>query len=265
MPFVKYLAILVWIAIFATVGCAGGVRVDKIESPDDDSRPPESNVDFSLVAPHEAEILALGVSETLFPLPELVEQFRYDLAAIRTAYGFSPIHSTHPRTGWTHAIEIQLDDTAAHEFVMGGYYQWNELNAELGPVGIVPLESERVVLEFAATFNPCLAAELYEELPGILSATPLFDTTDGPEIFIGFSEWHGYTYLFRYAYGECGYRCRNEEYYYFRFNDIGPVLLGRWDPSLAGAPAWWHEANDERIECSCQPPLPKMPKKTHRE
>jgi hypothetical protein len=265
MPFPKYLAILVWIAILATIGCAGGAHVEKIDSPDDDSPTPESNVDFSLVAPHEAEMLALCVSETLFPLSKLVEQFRYDLAAIRTAYGFSPVHSTHPRAGWTHAIEIQFDGTAAHEFTMGGYFQWNELNAELGPVGIVPLESERVALEFAATINPCTAAKLYEELPGILSATPLFDATDGPEIFIGFSVWHGYTYLFRYAYGDCEYRCRNEEYYYFRFNDIGPILVGRWDPALAGAPAWWHEAEDERIECSCQPPTPQIPKKSRRE
>jgi hypothetical protein len=258
------LAILAWIAIFATGGCAGGVHVEKTDSPDDDSPPPESNVDLSLVAPYEAEILALCASETLFPLSELVEEFRYDLAAIRTAYGFSPVHSTHPRSGWTHAIEIQFDGTAAHEFTLGGYYQWNELNAELGPVGIVPLESERAVLEFAANINPCVAAELYEELPGILSATPLFDTTDGPEILLGFSEWHGYTYLFRYAHGDCEYRCRNEEYYYFRFNDIGPFLVGRWDPALASAPAWWHEAEDERLECSCQPPTRQTPKKTRR-
>lgn len=258
----KSMAISVWIAIFAAAGCTGGAHVEKVsESPSDTSGPARANVDLSLATTAEAELLALCVSETLFPLPDLVEEIHQDLAAIRSAYGFPPIHSTHPRARWTNAIEIQFAGTAGHEFAMGAYYQWNDLNAQLGPVSILPLESERAELEFTATINPCLAAKLYQELPGIVSATPLFDGADGPDIYIGFSTWSGYTYLFRYAYDGCENQCLNEEYYYFRFIDVEPVLVGRWDPALADAPAWWYDVEYELIECSCLPPAPPSPKK----
>ena len=128
----------------------------------------------------------------------------------------------------------------SHEVSAGSYPFWNVLNSELGPVRVLPLEFGHVVLRFDGLFNPCLAAERYMELPGIDLASPVFDfDLDGPEIFIGFHAHFGYTYLFRYAWGECNYGCLNQEFYYFRFIDTRPLLVGRWDPARAEPPPWW--------------------------
>jgi hypothetical protein len=63
--------------------------------------------------------------------------------------------------------------------------------------------------------------------------------------------------LFRYAYGDCEYGCRHQEYYYFRFNDAEPILVGRWNPADMSPPAWWGEAMDGWIECGCLPHSPQ--------
>ena len=93
------------------------------------------------------------------------------------------------------------------------------------------------------------------ELPGIVSADPVFSTLDGPEIYVCLSELYGYTYLFRYAYDDCQRRCRKEEYFYFRFYENDPVLVGRWNPAETGPPAWWAEIENEWIACSCFPQI----------
>lgn len=254
-------AILVWIAFFVSAGCTGGTHVDEVgESPPDETyRQLSPEVVLALADAREAEVLSLCLSESLHPIPDLASALLYELAAIRSAYGYDELVHTRPRTGWTGEIEIEFDPAASHEFSVGNYFFWNELNTELAPVRVIPLDYGRARLQFARLFNPCIAAEKYKKLPGIASATPVFDQADGPEIFIGINELFGYTYLFRYAYGECELGCANEEYFYFRFYEANPVLVGRWDPADGGAPAWWAEAVDEWIECSCFPQLLAAP------
>jgi hypothetical protein len=243
-------------------GCTGGTYVEKSADSPQGEPPaqPRPQVDLTLADPFEAEILSLCLSESLLPVAETTDEILYDLAAIRSAYGYEALVRTRARTGWTGEIEIKLDEMAAHEVASGHYPFWRELNEDLGPVRILPLDFGHVVLHFGSAFNPCLAAEQYAELPGVIDAAPVFDTElDGPEIFIGFHVHFGYTYLFRYAWGNCDYGCQNEEYYYFRFHGDNPVLVGRWNPATGAPPAWWTEAEEEWIECSCPPRLPEPP------
>jgi hypothetical protein len=252
-------AILVWIAIFATAACTGGTHVEEVGDTPPDASPqqPDPEVRLAPADVEEAEILALCVAESLFPIPDVVNDILYQLAAIRSAYGNTELIRTRARSAWSGEIEIQFGPADSHEFEVGNYFHWNEINLELGPVSIVPLEFGRAKLQFARLFNPCAAADEYANLHGIETATPLTDPSDGPEIFIGFSEWDGYTYLFRYATDDCEHGCREEEFFYFRFNGTDPVLVGRWNPADDGPPAWWTDAMDERIECSCLPRTPE--------
>jgi hypothetical protein len=249
------MAILVWIAFFTTSGCTGGTHVDEVgdSSPDGSSRQLSPEVAHALTDAREAQIVSLCLSESLRPIPDLVNAVLYELAAIRSAYGFDALVRTRARSAWTGEIEVEFDPAASHEFSLGSYVAWNDLNAELGAVGVFPLEFGRARLSFVRLMNPCMASRMYEEVPGIAHAAPVFDPTDGPEIFVGLSELYGYTYLFRYAYGNCGSRCSHEEFFYFRFYETGPVLVGRWNPRDGGRPAWWAEAEAEWIECSCFP------------
>lgn len=261
------LAVPLWIAFFAAAGCTRGMRVETVDdAPPDEHRTSRLlDVNLELADPFEAEILSLCVSETLFPLAELSEEILYHLAAIRSAYGNTALVRTRARSAWTGEIEIEFDEAASHEFFVGNYYLWNELNVELGPVRVIPGEFGRARLQFEKLFNPCLASERYLELPGINAAAPVFDATDGPAIFIGFSAWYGYTYLFRYAYDDCEHGCRREEFFYFRFNDDEPVMVGKWDTGDAGPPAWWTEAADQWIDCSCAALASAPPSRSDRE
>jgi hypothetical protein len=257
-------AILVWIAFFVVSGCTGGTHVDEVEdaAADDESGRIESTVGQAVEDAREAEILALCVAETLFPVPDQVNGILHQLQAIRSAYGHDAVHKTRARNWWTGVIEVQFTAAADHEFEMGAYYHWNELNNELGLVGIEPTGAGAAALHFARRFNPCLGAEKYMELPGIVEASPLFVETDGPDVYMGMSEWYGYTYLFRYARGDCEHGCRDVEYYFFRFNGAEPVLTGRWNPAKSDPPAWWSQVEAEWIECSCIPKTLETPQET---
>lgn len=241
-------AILVWIVFFVAGGCAGGTggtggnggSVEDI---------PEFTVDDIV----EAEFLSLCLSESLLPLPDVADDVMTDLYAIRAAYGFGALTQTRARDHWTGEIDVHFNRNASHDFAAGGYFFWNELNMDLGPVSVVPLEFGRARLQFTRLFNPCVAARLYEELPGVAMASPVFDPSDGPDIFIGMSALDGYTYLFRHAKDGCQSGCRFVEYYYFRFFETGPVMIGRWNTADSSPPAWWDEAVDEWISCGCYP------------
>jgi len=254
-------AILVWIAFFLSAGCTGGQHVGGVDDPPHEPQTDqiEPTVQPSPDDVREAELLALCISETLYPAPELADGIMFELQAIRTSYGQDVVHRTRARDHWTGVIEIQFDDAAAHDFGMGSYYHWNEMNNELGPVRVAHARGNVAELHFSRTINPCLAAEMYMELPGVVEAIPVFVETDGPDIFVGMSEWHGYTYLFRYARNDCEHGCRDVEFYYFRFEESTPVLMGIWDPDGSDLPAWWSQVESEWIECSCAPSLLTTP------
>jgi len=262
MPLLTKLTVPVWIVFFALAGCTGGAHVEDVsESPPVDESPPQnSRIDLSLADPWEADILSLCVSESLRPIEETSQEILEQLAAIRSAYGYDALVQTRARTAWTGEIELRFGDMASHEVSTGSYPFWQGLNEELGPVRILPLEFGHVVLHFEQPINPCLAAERYLELPGVRSAEPVFDTVgDGPEIFIGFHVHFGYTYLFRYAWGDCPSGCIYEEYFYFRFHGPNPLLVGRWNPETGPPPSWWTESEAEWIGCSCLPRFPDIP------
>jgi hypothetical protein len=262
MRFFRGSAILLWIAFASLVACSHGPRVREVPGgpePENAAPPPQTpphdaSIDYSLADPAEGEILSLCVSDALFPIPDLAAGFLNDLAAIRSAYGLGALVSTRAQSRWTGEIEIQFDPTATHDFAVGDYYPWQELNAELGLIGTIPLELGKARLQFARHFNPCLAAESYMRLPGIARATAVFRADDGPEIIVGLSEWHGYTYLFRYAWDRCETGCLHELYYYFRFIEGEPLLVGKWNPEETDPPAWWSDVESEWIDCSCLPP-----------
>jgi hypothetical protein len=251
-----------WIVFLLLAGCTGGAYVEdgRDSPPGGPVAQPPGQVDPTLADPFEADLLSLCISESLRPVAETSEQILYDLAAIRSAYGYEALVRTRARTAWTGEIELRLGEMAAREVALGHYPFWRELNRELGPVRVLTLEPGHVILHFGSVFNPCLAAERYAELPGVRTAEPVFDQQiDGPEIFVGFHVHFGYTYLFRDAWGDCMSGCRNEEYYYFRFNGPSPLLVGRWNPADGPPPAWWTEAENEWIACSCPPRLPELP------
>lgn len=248
-------AILVWIVFFVAGGCAGGTG-----GTGGNGGSVEDTPDFTVDDIVEAEFLSLCLSESLFPLPDVADDIMTDLYEIRAAYGFGALIQTRARDRWTGEIDIHFDPNASHDFAAGGYFFWDELNTELGPLRVVPLEFGRARIRFTRLFNPCIAARLYEEQLGIEMASPVFDPSDGPDVFVGMSDLHGYTYLFRHARDGCQSGCRYVEYYYFRFFDTGPVMIGRWNTADSSPPAWWDEAVDEWISCGCYPQFLESPR-----
>jgi hypothetical protein len=240
--------------VFRNILCATAALVLTSCAPYEEEAAAPPVLDYSLVTVEEAEDLAMCVSDAVHPEPELIDAIISDLTAIRTAYGFDALVRTRGGTRWTGEILVQFDRLAASEFANDAYHEWDALNAEFDLVLLAPARRGGAVLRFAGVFNPCLAADLYAELPGVVSAHALFDTEwDGPEIFVGYDDWAGYTYLFKFANGGCESGCRDVEFFYFRFSDANPVLVGRWKPKEMGPPAWLREAEREWIGCYCQP------------
>jgi hypothetical protein len=142
----------------------------------------------------DAEYLALEVSGAALPPPELYEQIRRDLTAIRQTY--PAMAAIHHRPRWELGQLLgQLTAEAMSQFENGEYHGLDALTAEYGPVEITPYarlsmkDLNFVSFQFEHRYNPRYLAPLVAAADGVKSASPNAIGGDGDDIKISGSNY----------------------------------------------------------------------------
>ena len=138
-------------------------------------------------------------------------------------------------------LSMAFDESAAQLIAAGEYDAWDQLNEYYHVTEIKIGGHGLVSLVFDGRLNPYRLAEQYRLLPGVLYAEPNFRDGDGPNVYARQTDF-GFSYLFRYAYGDCPAECIHNEYWYFVCEDDGPVFIGHWVVRHEPEPDWWQEA-----------------------
>ena len=216
-----------------------------------DTEPP---IDVSPKENWEAELMALCLSGELTAPDSLYYRILNDLEAIRADFGdvFEPVHGIGFRPPWMASyLLVAFDESAAQLIVDGEYHAWDELNENHHVTEIKIGGHGLVSLVFDGRLNPHRLAEQYQVLPGALYAEPNFWIGDGPNVYARQTDF-GFSYLFRYARGDCPAGCIHNEYWYFVCEESGPTFIGHWVHRHQPEPEWWQEARLNR-EHYCDP------------
>ena len=210
-------------------------------------------------ANEEAELVALCLSGQLVAPAYLYQRVLDDLKAIRTEFGntFEAVRGIGFSPPWVvSCILMSFDDTTGQQVFDEKYHAWDELNemyrvTRITRSPVMPGFGGSASLYFEGRLNPARLAELYEVLPGVRYAEPNFWYGDGPNVYVRQTDF-GFSYLFRYAYGDCPSGCIYNEYWYFVCEGGGPVFIGHWVFRSQPEPEWWQEARLNR-EHYCDP------------
>ncbi len=217
----------------------------------------DSLIDFTPKENEEAELIALCLSGELVAPDSLYEQIVSDLAAIRTTFGdtFEMVNQITFFPPWMASyLVMAFYDSAAQLIEAGEYEAWNELNQKYHVTEIKThyIKYGCVSLVFEGRLNPFRLEEYYVVLPGVWYAEPNFWNGDWPNVYSRQTDL-GFSYLFRYASGDCTVGCTHNEYWYFVCEDGDPVFIGYWAPKEEpDEPDWWEEARLNR-EHYCDP------------
>jgi len=215
----------------------------------------ETPVDFSPKENEEAELVALCLSGELIAPDTLYDDVLHDLTAIRAEFGdtLQAVNAIEFRPPWWRVsyLLMAFDESAAQLIADGQYHAWDQLNEYYHVTEIKIGGHGCVWLVFDGRLNPYRLAEQYEVLPGVLYAEPNFRDGDGPNVYARQTDL-GFSYLFRYARGDCPVECTYNEYWYFVCEDDGPVFIGHWVFRHEPEPEWWQEARLNR-EHYCDP------------
>jgi hypothetical protein len=223
----------------------------KSPSRNDDTETP---VDFSPKENEEAELVALCLSEELVAPDSLYHRILNDLEAIRADFGdmFEAVNGIGFRPPWMVSyLSMAFDESAAQLIAAGEYDAWDQLNEYYHVTDIKIGGHGLVSLVFDGRLNPYRLAEQYRLLPGVLYAEPNFRDGDGSNVYARQIDL-GFSYLFRYARGDCPAGCTYNEYWYFVCEGGGPVFIGHWVFRSQPEPDWWQEARLNR-EHYCDP------------
>jgi hypothetical protein len=166
----------------------------------------------------DGELLALEISGTLLPPPELYEQLYNDFTAIRQAY--PDMNEIHHLPRWLLGeLIVGFTEEAWEEIQNGEYHGFDELSREYGTVEMRAIFSTYMLLEFEERYNPEYLAPLYAAAEGVTSAEPNHLIGDGSHIQASMPD-----YTFNFAWGDCLSGCISHHYWEFTVID-GSVTL----------------------------------------
>lgn len=210
-----------------------------------DSENPPIEFDYSPDDSLEAKLLVLWWSGEILPPEDLVGEFLYELASLRYAYRDSVPEIDELRfiPHWVHSrIIIQFDEFTGPEVERGDYTGWDDLEERFQPSSVSdPFLGWFFSLGFREVMHSLRIAELYRDLPGVLSSqADAYGCRDVCPftVYPALSE-DTRTYLFE----DNRKGIRSIRYIYFRCDDEGPALVGTWMPfGDEPAPDWWDEA-----------------------
>jgi hypothetical protein len=204
---------------------------------------------FELLGDQEAELIALCLANELVAPEELYAQIKGDLAAIRSDFAEEVPMVTQItfRPPWEQsAIIVTFKQSTAAKIAAGEYTAWDELNQKYRLISFdIMAEFGLANLRFEGLLNPRCLCKRYRDLPGAEQAGPNFYMGDFSNIYARIAGG-GITYLFFHGAGDCPGGCTEEDYWYFRFDQGQPELVGE---RLEGQPepGWWKEA-EKNIE-----------------
>jgi hypothetical protein len=194
----------------------------------------------------EAEQIAAYLSDGIEVDRTVMKNVFFDLSLIRGAFGGSVkainyIYFRPPCTG--SGIILQCSEEMFEQVNRGRYSAWDELNARWGATHISLEQGPKVIIvDFYGRYDLLKIAALYEELPGVETASCRLQIGDYPNIYVRETE-NGMLYLFRDAWGDCPSGCTHEEFYYFVCENDDAIYVGRWNPEERSTPPdWWAEA-----------------------
>ena len=197
-------------------------------------------------ASEEAQLIALSISGEIQPPQSLSHDIEAHLTQIRAQYGNidAAINSLSYRPPWVPGrIIIGVDTTTNRMIKEGRYRAWDALNLKYQH-SETKIHSSFVVLSFDGILHSRHLATLYADLPGVQYAEPDGYVGDSPNIYPR-STPSGFSYLFRYAWGDCPSGCIYSKYWYFIIMPTGPQLIGSWDPQdQPSQPSWWSDAKE---------------------
>jgi len=174
----------------------------------------------------EAALLALQLSGALLPPPFLYEQIRSDLAAIRQAY--PAMTSIHPRPPWMPGeFLVGLTAEAWEQFISGEYHGLDDLNAQYGPVEMIPGVLNWLKLQFEQQYNPEYLAPLYAAADGVEYAEPNYIIGDGNNIQVALPY-----YTFRMGWGDCMAGCIHRHYWVYYVDGGSATLVNEYGDPL---------------------------------
>lgn len=172
----------------------------------------------------DAELLAMEISGALLPPPTLFQQLYNDLTAIRQAYPVMASIRHHPR--WVPGELIGLlSAEAMAQFNQGEYHSLDTLNAEYGPVEIIPFarfsmeDLNFVKFQLKQRYNPEYLVPLYAAAEGVEDVSANWLGGDGDRI-----KFSGVHYTFIKGWGDCPRGCTYRHYWVFSV-DNGIVTL----------------------------------------
>lgn len=195
-------------------------------------------------ANEEAELISLCLSGELIAPHSLYERVLQDLTAIRAEFGntFEAVRGIGFSPPWMVSyLLMAFHDSAAQLIAAGEYHAWDELNERYHVTDIKIGGHGLVSLAFDGRLNPHRLAEQYRVLPGARYAEPNLWIGDGPNVYAGQTDI-GFSYLFRYAHGDCLAGCIYNEYWYFVCEQGRPRFIGHWVFRHEPEPDWWQEA-----------------------
>jgi len=232
----KLLCIL---SLFFLVNISCKTSTDAINT-DDDSEP---IFIYTKADSIEAIELAGWLCGWLLPTDSLISDVLYKLRLLRDTYGDSiAALDTSKRLllpWFSRRLEIEFDSSTAALVKNNNYSGWDSLDIRFQPDSIVFILNSPVLafLRFKEYIHPRRLAEIYSELPGIIYAGPNYR--------------NAYPILWRYPWfpGWVDDKLTflvpgNLQYYYFKYLDNQPVLIGKYDLVNDTVPYWWDEAKN---------------------
>lgn len=168
----------------------------------------------------DADVLGLELSGELLAPPDVVARIEADLLSIRQ---FDPYFSaTHVLPSWAPGqVIVGLTPEAWQLFIVGQYHGLDALNAQYGPVQVVPYPPGEILdLRFYRPYHSAALAAMYASADGVLFAEPNHVVGDGDDIVAAAVG----SYTFQHGWGDCSAGCFSYHYWDFTVTD-GVVRL----------------------------------------
>jgi len=183
----------------------------------------------------DADILALEISDSLIAPAAMVSQISQDLVAIHTAYPgwIHGVDDIHARPSWVPGeIIVQMTTQGWTDYQNGVFTEFNNLNAQYGPVSFEAIGLQRtILLAFDTLYHPVVLSSIYGQVTGIAFAQPNHIFGDGSDI----TSTQVGRYLFKRGWGDCPSGCYANHYWNFQVTNGNVTLLSEYGtPTLAG-------------------------------
>jgi hypothetical protein len=194
----------------------------------------------------EAQHITIWWTDSLRPSLDTVSKFLYEVGAIRYLFSDSipDLKKYRFDTLWKPSeVIIRFDSLHAAMVFDSTYLEWNKFDEDLRPIWIIDrqiLSYYYFEIRFKGVLHPSRLADLYKNLPGVISCyRQIYGTTGtGLRSIYPFQKDSSKTYLFVTTKDLAG-----STFYYFTVLGKKVGTIGYWDQQKTKEiPFWWEDA-----------------------